>query len=68
MDKLITDTHTNSSLSVFHQFATYTTQQLPFIWVPSPNPFAIQAVTSKLQHVTFSPLFTSLPEYWQFTK
>src|SRR5712692_8355509 len=68
MDKLITETHTNSSLAVFHQFATYTAKQLPYIWVPSGNPYAIQAVTSKLHHITFSPLFTNLPEYWQFTK
>ena len=68
MDKLISETHTNSSLAVFHNFATYAAQQLPYIWTPNPNPFAIQAVTSKLRNVTFSPLFTSLPEYWQFTK
>jgi peptide/nickel transport system substrate-binding protein len=68
MDKLIDETHTSSSLSVFDTFATYTAEQLPFMWVPEPNPFAIQAVTSKLHGVTFSPLFTLLPEYWYFTK
>ena len=68
MDRLITQTHTSSSLAVFHNYATYAAQQLPFIWVPSPNPFGIQAVTTKLHHVTFSPLFTLLPEYWQFSK
>ena len=44
MDNLITDTHTNSSLSVFHNFATFTAQQLPYMWVPSPNPYQIIAV------------------------
>jgi len=50
------------------QYATYGAQQLPFIYVPNPNPYQIQAVTSKLKGVTFSPLFTLLPEYWYFTK
>jgi len=68
MDKLITQTHTNSSLAVFHKFATYTAKQLPYIWVPSSNPYQIQAVNSKLKHVAFNLLFTLLPEYWQFTK
>ena len=35
---------------------------------PEPNPFAIQAVTSKLHNITFSPLYTLLPESWYFTK
>jgi peptide/nickel transport system substrate-binding protein len=68
MDKLITETHTSNSLSVFDQYATYAAQQLPFMWVPNPNPFQIQAVTSKLHGVAFSPMFTMLPEYWYFTK
>ena len=68
MDKLINETHTSSSLTVFHNYATYTAQQLPFMWVPVPQPFAVQAVTSKLKGVTFSPMFTLLPEYWYFTK
>ena len=68
MDKLITETHTNSSISVFHQFATFATQQLPYMWVPSPNPYEIIAVTTKLQHVKYNALFTLLPEYWQLTK
>jgi peptide/nickel transport system substrate-binding protein len=68
MDKLITETHTNGSISVFHNFATFTTKQLPYWWVPNPNPFGIQAVSNKLHNVTFNLLFTSLPEYWQFSK
>jgi len=66
MDSLISATHTSSSLSVFHDYATYGAQQLPFIW--DPNPYTIQAITSKLHGVTFSPLFTLLPEYWYFNK
>jgi peptide/nickel transport system substrate-binding protein len=65
-DKLINETHTSSSLGVFDQYAAYTAQQLPFIWLP--NAYAIQAVSSKLANVNFNPLFTWLPEYWNFTK
>jgi len=68
MDKLINETHTSNSMDVFHQYATYGAEQLPFMWVPEPNPFGIQAITSKLKGVTFNPLFTLVPEYWHFTK
>ncbi len=68
MDKLISETHTTSSLAVYHQYATYTAEQLPFWWVPDPNPFGIQAVISTLKNVTFSPMFTLLPEFWYFVK
>ena len=68
MDNLITQTHTNSSLSVFHNFATFTAQQLPYMWVPSPNPYEIIAVQNKLQNVRYNALFTIFPEYWHFTK
>ncbi len=68
MDKLIDETHTSSSLAVFDQYATYGAEQLPFMWIPEPQPFQIQAVSSKLHGVTFSPLWTLLPEYWYFTK
>src|SRR3984885_3657834 len=68
MDKLIQETHTSNSLSVFDKYATYGTEQLPFMWVPEPEPYAVQAVSSTLKNVTFSPLFTMFPEYWHFTK
>jgi peptide/nickel transport system substrate-binding protein len=63
---LIQATHTSNSLSTFDQYATYTAQQVPFIWVP--NQEAVQAVSSKLTGVTFNPLYAFLPEYWSFTK
>jgi peptide/nickel transport system substrate-binding protein len=66
MDKLIEATHTSSSLSTFNNYATYGAQQLPFLYQPAP--YAIQAVSSKLQGVTFNALYTLLPEYWHFTK
>jgi hypothetical protein len=66
MDQLINATHTNSSLSVFHDYATYTAQQLPYIW--TPNNYRVYGVNAKLQGVTFNPLYTFLPEYWYWTK
>jgi peptide/nickel transport system substrate-binding protein len=68
MDKLINETHTNSSISVFHNFATFTAQQLPYIWVPSGNPYRIIAVQNKLHNVHYNLLFMYFPEYWNFTK
>jgi len=68
MDKLIDETHTSGSMTVFDNYATYAAQQLPYMWIPNPNPFLIQAVSTKLHGVTFSPMFTMLPEYWYFTK
>jgi hypothetical protein len=53
-------------MSAFVDYATYGAQQLPFIW--NPLNYTIQAVSSKLHNVTFSPLFTLYPEYWYFTK
>jgi len=66
MDSLINQTHTNSSLDVFHNYATFVAQQLPYIWMPGG--YFIMGVNSKLHNVTFSPLYTFLPEYWYFTK
>jgi peptide/nickel transport system substrate-binding protein len=66
MDKLIDQTNTQSSMSVFHNYANYAAEQLPVIYMP--NEYTIYAVSSKLHGVTFSPLTTFLPEYWYFTK
>jgi peptide/nickel transport system substrate-binding protein len=66
MNKLINDTETSSSLSVFHNYATYAAQQLPFIYMPGT--YDIMAVKNTLHAVEFSPLFWIFPEYWYFTK
>jgi peptide/nickel transport system substrate-binding protein len=66
MDKLIGLTHTSSSTSAMIQYATFTTQQLPYIWMP--NNYSVQAVSSKVHNVTFNPDFTFTPEYWYLTK
>jgi peptide/nickel transport system substrate-binding protein len=66
MDNLINQTHTNSSLAVFHNYATFTAQQLPYIW--QPLPYAVQGVDAKLHKVTFNSFQILLPEYWYLTK
>ena len=66
MDSLIGQTHTSSSLTVFHNYATFGAQQLPYIWMP--NEYVIQGVIAKLHKVTFNSFGTLLPEYWYFTK
>jgi len=66
MDQLINATHTSNSLAVFHDYATYTAQQVPSIW--TPNNYRVYAVNAKLHGVTFNPLYTFLPEYWYWTK
>jgi peptide/nickel transport system substrate-binding protein len=66
MDSLISKIQDDSSMALFHQYATFTADQLPFIWVPQI--YFIQAVKSNLKGVTFDPLYTFLPEYWHFTK
>jgi peptide/nickel transport system substrate-binding protein len=65
-DSLIAQTHTSNSLAVFDKYATYTAEQLPFVWMPTN--YAIEAVNSKLKNVAFNPVGTLLPEYWYFTK
>jgi peptide/nickel transport system substrate-binding protein len=65
MDSLIKTIQDNSSMSLFHQYATFTAEQLPFIWVPQI--YFIEAVKSNLQGVTWNPMYTFLPEYWHFT-
>jgi peptide/nickel transport system substrate-binding protein len=65
-DALIAKTHTISSLAAFQQYAAYTAEQLPFIWMP--DQYSIWGASSKLHNVHLSPLFTLLPEYWYYTK
>jgi peptide/nickel transport system substrate-binding protein len=67
MDLLINQTHTSNSLAVFHDYATYAAQQLPYIWTPDNT--RIRGVNSKLANaVVTNPLYTLLPEYWYWTK
>jgi len=66
MDNLILAAQKTSDLSAFHNYATFTAEQLPYIWLPQP--YYVQAQKSNLHGVTYNPLFTFLPEYWYFTK
>jgi peptide/nickel transport system substrate-binding protein len=67
MDSLILSAQTPAGgLSAFDSFATYTAQQLPFLY--TPDNYVVQAAKSTLQGVGFNPLGTLLPEYWYFTK
>jgi peptide/nickel transport system substrate-binding protein len=65
-DRLITATHTSNSPAVFQQYATYTAEQVPLIWLP--NVESISAVAANLADVSVNPLSALLPEYWYFTK
>jgi peptide/nickel transport system substrate-binding protein len=59
-DRLIAATRTTGSLAVFNEYATYTDEQLPVIWMPEA--YAVQAVTSKLANVAFNALGGFTPE------
>jgi peptide/nickel transport system substrate-binding protein len=66
MDSLINATETSNSVATYHNFANYSAQQLPFIYMPLT--YGIIAVNSKLHGVDNNPLQTELPEYYYFTK
>jgi hypothetical protein len=40
--------------------------RLPFIWLP--NQYALEEVNARLHDVHFSPLDTTLPEYYYYTR
>ena len=66
MDNLINLTHTSGSLAVYHTYATFAAEQLPYIWMP--DGYHVDAVAKNLHGVVFNPLSTLLPEYWYLTK
>jgi peptide/nickel transport system substrate-binding protein len=66
MNNLISGTETSGSLSVFHKYAAYAAEQLPFIYMP--NTYDVMAVKGNLHAVEFNPLFWIFPEYWYFTR
>jgi hypothetical protein len=51
---------------VFQQYATYTAEQLPVIWMP--NFYTVTATSAKMANVQNNPLSTLLPEFWYFTR
>jgi peptide/nickel transport system substrate-binding protein len=62
MNKLIKATHISNSLAIFRSYATYTAEQVPSLWMPSP--VATEAVSKHLRHASQSPLYSFYPEYW----
>jgi peptide/nickel transport system substrate-binding protein len=66
MNRLIAQTNTSGSLSVYDAFATYAAQQLPYIYMP--NSAMVMAVNKKIHGVVFNPLETLMPEYWYLTR
>jgi peptide/nickel transport system substrate-binding protein len=62
MNKLIAATNTSGSLSLYHEFATYAAEQLPYIYMP--NQAVAYAVSKNVHNVVFNPLTTLMPEYW----
>ncbi|HSZ39175.1 MAG TPA: ABC transporter substrate-binding protein [Trebonia sp.] len=65
MNKLIAETNTSGSLTLYHQFATYAAEQLPDIYMP--NAPLVYAVSDKVHGVVLNPLETLMPEYWSLT-
>jgi peptide/nickel transport system substrate-binding protein len=66
MDTLIGLTQTSDGLTVFSQYATYTADQLPDLWVPAA--YAVTATSARLAGAAASPLPTEFPEFWYFTR
>lgn len=66
MNHLIAAVEKNFSLPVFYRYAAYAADQVPNIWQPDTS--TVEAVVSTLHGVGFSPLNTTLPEYFYFTK
>ena len=62
MDSLINQTHTNPSLTVFHNYADYTATQVPVLWMPWQT--SITAVSNNLHNATWSPFLTWFPQFW----
>jgi peptide/nickel transport system substrate-binding protein len=62
MDTLINDTHTSASMTVFHNFANYTAQQVPALYLPWYT--SIYAVSNDLHNATWNPFTTFFPQYW----
>lgn len=62
MNSLINATHTSSSISAFSNYATYTAQQVPSLWMPWQT--NVIAVSNNMHNVTMNPLLTFYPEFW----
>jgi peptide/nickel transport system substrate-binding protein len=63
MDKLIHETHVSTSITAFHNYASYTAKQVPVLYLPLP--VGVNAVSKDLHNVTWSPFQTWFPAYWR---
>jgi peptide/nickel transport system substrate-binding protein len=66
MNRRIAAVEKNFTLPVFYKYASYAAEQVPNIWQPDTS--NVEAVVSNLHDVGFSPLNTTLPEYFYFSK
>jgi peptide/nickel transport system substrate-binding protein len=66
MDSLIKGTQTSASLNVFHNYADYTAQQVPVLFLPWQT--AVDAVSNNLHNAHWSPFLTWYPQYWTCSK
>jgi peptide/nickel transport system substrate-binding protein len=62
MDQLIKATQTSPSMTVFHNYADYSAQQVPALWMPWNT--SIDAVSNDLHNAHWSPFLTWYPQYW----
>jgi peptide/nickel transport system substrate-binding protein len=62
MDKLIKETQTSASMTVFHEYANYNAEQVPVLFVPWET--AIDAVSNDLHNAHWSPFLIWVPQYW----
>jgi peptide/nickel transport system substrate-binding protein len=62
MNTLINETHTSASMTVFHNFANYTAEQVPALYLPWYT--SIYAVSNDLHNATWNPFTTFFPQYW----
>jgi hypothetical protein len=62
MDTLINETHTSPSMTVFHNFANYTAEQVPALFLPWY--VSVDAVNNDLHDATWNPFTTFFPQFW----
>jgi peptide/nickel transport system substrate-binding protein len=63
MDKLINETHVSASLAVFHDYANFSAEQVPVLYMPLP--VLIMAVSKDLHNAHWNPYQTFFPQYWR---
>jgi peptide/nickel transport system substrate-binding protein len=62
MDKLINETHTSASMTVFHDYANYNAEQVPVVFMPWQT--SVDAVSNDLHNAAWNPFLMWFPQYW----